>query len=280
MEKRDTDSPAKPKLILSLTPAAFIHNIESVENDEFLKIIRAEFDDNRLTYQKRIPTFHPESAEEAARLMALARRHRQKLFVAGYGNIIAPEGDRFGDRVTIKSDRQNSLVEIAPGDFYVVVQAGYPLMELNPILKEHGLFLPHADLPYVGSVGGALAAGLCGTHQEHELPIGRYLLMAQIAVPEGKLIAPGSACFKSVSGFDIVKIFSPSWGLLGMIVTATLRVLPLTARTEYHDFVMRPLDYRPFADLYRNPGDNQNARYSIKIKNKFDPDNILPLVET
>ena len=54
----------------------------------------------------------------------------------------------------------------------------------------------------------ALAAGLSARHLDHTLPISRYLIMAEIAVPEGKVIKPGSACFKSVSGLDIVKILA------------------------------------------------------------------------
>jgi len=92
--------------------------------------------------------------------------------------------------------------------------------------------------------------------------VGRYFIMAEIAVPEGKVINPGSACFKSVSGLDIVKIFSPSWGLLGMIATATFRVLPLTVRDEYEDMAMLPIEYG-----------------NLKIKSKFDANNILPLIE-
>jgi len=218
--------------------------------NEFIDVIGGEFPDDRLTYQKAVPTFHPESADEAARLFALANKYSQSLYVTGFG--------------------LNQLIKVVPGDFYAEVGAGYPLRELNLHLKEFGLFLPHADLPYVGSVGGALAAGLSAMRHEHPLPIGRYFIMAEIAVPEGKVINPGSACFKSVSGLDIVKIFSPSWGLLGMIATATFRVLPLTVRDEYEDMAMLPIEYGKFARTYTQPGENQSAVYSLKIKSKFD----------
>ncbi|UCD94931.1 MAG: FAD-binding oxidoreductase [Candidatus Zixiibacteriota bacterium] len=247
--------------------------------EKFIAAIHEEFPDDRLTYQKGVATFHPESAEESAGLFVLAGKHRQKLFVTGFGNNIVPVGAQFDGVVAVKSDRLNQLTRVVPEDFCVEVGAGYPLKELNQHLKEHGLFLPHADMPYVGSIGGALAIGLSALKDQHPLPIGRFFVMAQIAVPEGEVIKPGSACFKSVSGFDVVKIFSPSWGILGMIVTATLRVLPLTAAEEYKDMSLMPVEYAKFADLYRHPGENQSALYSLKIKNKFDPANILPLLK-
>ena len=248
--------------------------------NKFIDIISREFPDDRLTYQKAVPTFHPESAHEAARLFELANQYHQSLYVTGFGNNIVPVGDKFAKTIAVHTDRLNQLINVVPGDFYVEVGAGYPLRELNLHLKEFGLFLPHADLPYVGSVGGALATGLSAMRHEHLLPIGRYFIMAEIAVPEGKVIKPGSACFKSVSGLDIVKIFSPSWGTLGMIATATFRVLPITVREEYEDMKMLPIEYEKFARIYNNPGENQSAVYSLKIKDKFDAKNILPFIST
>lgn len=245
----------------------------------FIDAIRAEFPDDRLTFQKAVPTFHPESVEEAAGLFELAIKYDQKLFIAGFGNNIIPVGEKFDHVLAVKTDRLNKLIKVVPEDYYVEVGGGYPLRELNKHLKEYDLFLPHSNLPYVGSVGGALAVGLSAVRDKHLLPIGRFFIRAHVAVPEGEVISPGSACFKSVSGLDIIKLFSPSWGLLGMIVTATLRVVPISAADEYRNMIMQPVEYRRFADTYLNPGDNQSALYSLKIKKKFDPKNILPLID-
>jgi glycolate oxidase FAD binding subunit len=248
------------------------------DRDGFIKKVRSELPDDRLTFQKSVPTLHPQSVEETSVIFSLANGHDQKLFITGFGNNISPQGHEFREVVAIKSDRLNRLIRIVPADYYIVVGCGYPLREINRALKEHSLFMPHADLPYVGSVGGALASGLCADFQGQTLPLSRYFIMAEIVDPTGKIIIPGSACFKSVSGLDIVKIFSPSWGLLGMIVSAYFRVLPTTAREDYAAMKMMPARYEEFAGAYRDPGDNVSAQYSIKIKNKFDPNEILPLI--
>ncbi|UCD17279.1 MAG: FAD-binding oxidoreductase [Candidatus Zixiibacteriota bacterium] len=247
--------------------------------DRFIERVNGEFPGDRVTYQKSLPTFHPQSGDEAARLFGLATEMKQQLYITGFGNNISPEGEKFKDLVVIRTDRLNQLVRVMPEDFYVVAGAGYPLKELNLRLKKHNLFFPHADLPYVGSVGGALATGLTADYGGHDLPISRYFIMAEIGLPGGKLIKPGSACFKSVSGFDIVKIFSPSWGLLGLIVTACLRVLPTSLAEDYAGLKMQSIEYEQFVDLFQNPGDNVSAQYSLKIKSKFDPQNNLPLID-
>ncbi len=245
---------------------------------QFLKKLSDSFPDDRITSQKKVPTFHPESPVEAAQLFELANENGHKLFIAGFGNNIIPVGAKFASVLAVQSDRLNRMIEIVPQDYYFRVGAGYPLREINKQLKELGLFLPHADLPYVGSVGGAIAVGLSARQDKHLLPIGRYFIQAEIVTPEGNIIRPGSACFKSVSGFDIVKIYSPSWGILGMIITVTFRALPLTMKNEFENLVMQPIEYENFADLYSNPGNNQSAIYSKKIKEKFDPNGVLPLM--
>ena len=249
------------------------------DTNRFADRVVERFPEGRLTYQKALPTFHPESVDDAAAVFKLADEYDQKLFISGFGNTIDPDGDKFRDTVIVRTDRLNQLVNVVPEDFYVVVGAGYPLQELNLNLKKHGLFLPHADLPYVGSVGGAIASGLTADYKGHDLPISRYFIKADIAMPDGSIIRPGSACFKSVSGLDIVKIFSPSWGQLGLIVNACLRVLPLSETDNYRNLKMHGLAYERFVATFTDPGDNVSAQYSLKIKEKFDPSGRLPLID-
>lgn len=248
------------------------------KRDNFIKKLVNTFGEDRLTYQKGLPTFHPESTEEAAGAMKQAHDAGQKLYITGFGNNIDPDGEKFANLVIVRTDRLNQLLEIVPQDYYIIVGAGYPLREINVSLQKYNLFLPHSSLPYVGSVGGALAVGLSCEYQMHDLPISRYFIKAEIATPEGEVIIPGSACFKSVSGFDIVKIYSPSWGQLGLITKAWFRVMPTSEEYMYEHIVQKPIDYAKFANLYQNPGDNVSAQYSLKIKHKFDPSGVLPLI--
>ncbi len=249
-----------------------------VRLQEFLSIIDSEFPGDRLTYQKAVPTFHPESAQDAAELFRLANRHRQPVFITGFGNNIDPQGKPFTDMVSVRTDRLNQLIEIIPEDFYVTVGCGYPLKEINMHLEKENLWMPHSSLPYVGSVGGALAIGLTSDFENHDFPLKKYFLKAEIVTPEGDIISPGSVCFKSVSGYDVVKIFSGSWGLLGLIVSASLRVMPLSAAGEYAGVRLKATDRKGLLEALDTSADDADAVYSRKIKAKFDPGGILPVV--
>lgn len=246
--------------------------------DEFIALVKSEFPDDRLTYQRAVPTFHPETAEEAAAFFRLANRQDQKIFITGFGNNIDPVGEPFTGMAAIRTDRFNQLLEIAADDFYVTAGAGYPLREINEHLAEKNLWLPHASLPYVGSVGGALAAGLSSDFEGHDFPLKKYFLKAEIVTPEGEIVKPGSVCFKSVSGYDIVKIFAGSWGLLGLIVSASFRVMPVSARGDYLSMKQKAIDRAPLMETLDESCGDADAVYSRKIKARFDPNHVLPIV--
>ena len=246
--------------------------------DQFVALIRREFPDDRLTYQKGLPTFHPENALEAAQFIKLANREKQGVYITGYGNHIDPIGEPFRQLIVLRTDRLNYLKTIAPEDFYVTVGGGYPLKELNRELARHELFLPHAALPYVGSVGGAVAVNLTGRLGQTDVPLKKYLIKAELVTPEGGIIKPGSVCFKSVSGYDVVKLFASSWGLLGLVVEATFRVMPISGADDFVDWAMQPVDRSGLFSTLTDASPDTDAVYSQKIKAKLDPANILPLV--
>jgi FAD/FMN-containing dehydrogenase len=248
------------------------------EREKFLSIIESEFPADRLTWQKSVPTFHPENAEEAAQFIKLANKHGREVFITGFGNNIDPTGEPFTNMLSIRTDRLNQLHEIAPEDFYVSVGSGYPLREINLHLAKQDLYMPHSALPYVGSVGGAIAVGLSADLHGARVPIKRYFIKAEIVTPAGEIINPGSVCFKSVAGYDVVRIFAPSWGLLGLVVSATFRIMPLSGADDFRDMKMLPVDRENFLAGLDEKNTDTDAVYSRKIKNKFDPSHVLPIV--
>jgi FAD/FMN-containing dehydrogenase len=244
----------------------------------FFDAVGKEFEDDRFTFQKRLVTFHPATPEEAARFLKAAGTERQPVYITGFGNNIDPIGEPFDQLVVLRTDRLNDILEVSQSDLYVRVGAGYPLHEINLELKPHRLFMPHSALPYVGSAGGAVAVNLSAEMHGHDLPIKKYFIQAEVVTPEGEIINPGSVCFKSVSGYDIVKIYAASWGLLGLIFSVTFRVMPESAAEEFATMTMKAVDRAGFLQGLDESNVEADAVYSRKIKAKFDPYGILPVV--
>lgn len=231
---------------------------------------------DRLTWQKSVPTFHPESGAEAAELFGRARGRQQKLFISGFGNNVDPVGPRFADILVMKSDRLNTLLTIEPADFYITVGAGYPLKEINKAITPEGLWFPFGDTNYPGSCGGAVTAGLTGHDGHHPVPLGRSLLALTAVLPDGSIVKPGAVTFKSVSGYDIARLFFNSWGMAGMAIALSFRVLPLSKKDETPPVRLLPLDREAFQNSLA--GGSPLSEWCRRIKSAYDPDGVLPLL--
>jgi FAD/FMN-containing dehydrogenase len=170
----------------------------------------------------------------------------------------------------------NAIGAVAVQDFYVTVGAGYPLMELKHVLDEHNLFFPFSDAGYPGSCGGALASGLTGSDGNHTVPLSRYLLSVTAVLPDGTTVKPGAVTFKSVSGYDISRIFFNSWGVIGLIIEMSFRVLPNSKQAETPPLTLFPSDREAFVHELR--GDSPLAGICRKIKNEYDPHHLLPIL--
>lgn len=122
------------------------------------------------------------------------------------------------------------LVDYSPADQVVTAKAGWPVLELQKVLRAEGQCLPIGDQPFDlsgGSIGGSIAMNL-----PHFLE-GRYgnwrdwVLGLKVVLADGRLVKCGSHAVKNVAGYDVQKLFVGSRGTLGVIVEATLRTYPL-----------------------------------------------------
>ncbi|MEZ5357970.1 MAG: FAD-binding oxidoreductase [Candidatus Zixiibacteriota bacterium] len=229
-----------------------------------------------MTWQKSIATFHPETPQEIADIFGRTGKAGQKCFISGFGNNIDPVGEKFAELLVLKSDRLNDIIEVGDKDFFVTVGAGYPLKELNKVLAEYNLWFPFSDTQYPGSCGGAFAIGLAGGDGTHTVPLNRSLLSVTAVLPDGSIVTPGAVTFKSVSGYDISRIFFNSWGMLGMLVNLSFRVLPISKRDEMHPVQLFAPDFNRF--LNELNGNTPLGDMCRKIKQEYDPANTLPII--
>lgn len=252
-----------------------------------IKRIADAFPDDRISFQKGVPTFHPESAEEAAAFLKLAADTGQPVYITGFGNNIDPVGPDFEELLVLRTDRLGALSALNLDELWVEVQGGFPLREINVKLADSGAFFPPSNLPYVGSVGGALAVGLAAGldpaswaskptpdgDRPAEITLERYLLVLEVALPTGEVKRLGSPAQKS-GAENFARIFTPSWGQFGLIVAAKFRLLPESARPEYQNLKQRAVSGEEFFAEIAHPDS-----YLSKVKRKFDPTGVLQLMK-
>ena len=67
--------------------------------------------------------------------------------------------------------------------------------------------------------------------------------------------------------------------LLGLIISATFRVMPQTAEDEFLSMKQKKIDRTNFLAGLVDSNLEADAVYSRKIKEKFDPSGVFPIID-
>ena len=118
-----------------------------------------------------------------------------------------------------------------PSELVVTVRAGTPLAELEAALAEQGQCLPFEPPRFApgGTVGGMVAAGLCGPARASAGSVRDYVLGATLLNGRAQLLSFGGQVMKNVAGYDVSRLLAGSLGILGVICEVSLKVLPRPA---------------------------------------------------
>jgi glycolate oxidase FAD binding subunit len=130
--------------------------------------------------------------------------------------------------VVLGLGRMRALVEHEPGDLTATAQAGMTFVELQAALRSRGqwLSLDPPD-PARATLGGVLAANAAGPRR-HLYGTARDLLIGvTVVTADGAVVRGGGKVVKNVAGYDLPKLFIGSYGTLGVIVEATLKLRPV-----------------------------------------------------
>ena len=121
-----------------------------------------------------------------------------------------------------------------PAELIISAQAGTPLAEIEATLAEKGQQLI-AEAPYLNgvfgtsappSIGGVVAANLSGPRRITWGATRDHVMGLRFINGAGEAIRSGGRVLKNVTGLDLCKLLSGSYGTLGVITEVTLKVLP------------------------------------------------------
>jgi glycolate oxidase FAD binding subunit len=121
------------------------------------------------------------------------------------------------------------ITSYEPSELVITVRAGTPLAQLEAVLAERGQCLPFEPPHFAGgaTVGGMVAAGLSGPARASVGPVRDYVLGVTMLNGRGELLTFGGQVMKNVAGYDVSRLMVGALGTLGLIVEASLKVLPV-----------------------------------------------------
>ena len=126
------------------------------------------------------------------------------------------------------------ILEHNEGDLTAVLQAGVPLAEAQAAFAEKGQMLaldPPLGAGDAATIGGVVATADSGPLRHRYGGVRDLVVGITIALSDGTLAKAGSKVIKNVAGYDLGKLFTGSYGTLGLIVSVTIRLHPKPVAT-------------------------------------------------
>jgi len=167
-----------------------------------------------------------DGAALAALLAQLAENGRRALVRGGGGRVESGNALRGAD-VLLATDRLTGVMEFEAAEGVCRVAAGTTLAELRSRVNAAGWEVPLDPPGARTTVGGAIAAAAIGPRALGHGPVRRAVLGLEVALASGERTRCGGRVVKNVTGFDMGKLYTGSFGALGVIESAWLRLRPL-----------------------------------------------------
>ncbi|MEV0591051.1 FAD-binding oxidoreductase [Nonomuraea cavernae] len=170
----------------------------------------------------------PETVEEVSAVLRVCAE--QDLALAPVGGGTKLHWGRPPERCDVLLDLccLNEILEHASGDLVVRAQAGVTMDALTAALAAEGQELA-LDATPGATVGGTLATATAGPRSFRYGTARDLLIGITVVLADGTIARSGGKVVKNVAGYDLGKLFTGSYGTLGVIAEATFRLHPLPA---------------------------------------------------
>jgi len=170
---------------------------------------------------------YPQTQQQLAEVIAYTNQQQLKVLPCGFCSKIDWGGLVKNIDFAVSTQGMNQLIEHAVGDLTVTVEAGMKFSQLQSILAQENQVLGFdPSYPETATIGGIIATGDTGSLRQRYRSIRDLILGISIVRYDGKIAKAGGRVVKNVAGYDLMKLFTGSYGTLGIISQITLRVYP------------------------------------------------------
>ena len=189
-----------------------------------------------------VETFKPETSAQVVEAIAWAAGEENPVEILGTGTkrgFGRPMGD--GNRIVAHAVDLSGLSGITlyePEELVLSAWAGTPLSEIEAAVQAEGQMLAFEPPRFArlyggegGTLGGMIACNLAGPRRVKAGAARDHILGIEAVTGRGELVKSGGRVVKNVTGYDLSKLLTGSFGTLAALTHITIKVLP-AAETE------------------------------------------------
>ncbi|MHC2465426.1 FAD-binding protein [Bradyrhizobium embrapense] len=171
--------------------------------------------------------------QDVEEVVRAAVASEQPLEVIGHGSKRAI-GHPMATNAVLDVSVLNAVSSYEPNELIITVQAGAPLADVQSLIdaKNQQFAFEPIDMSVLlgtagaGTIGGMIGAGLAGPRRIKAGGARDHLLGAHAVSGFGDSFKTGGRVVKNVTGYDLCKLLTGSWGTLAVMTEVTLKVMP------------------------------------------------------
>ncbi|MDE5458172.1 FAD-binding protein [Bradyrhizobium sp. CSA112] len=178
-------------------------------------------------------TLKVRDAKDVEQAVRAAIAGEQPLEIIGHGSkrLI---GQPMATNAVLDVSALNAVTAYEPNELIITVQAGAPLADVQSLIdsKNQQFAFEPIDTSALlgvsgnGTIGGMIGAGLAGPRRIKAGGARDHLLGAHAVSGFGDSFRTGGRVVKNVTGYDLCKLLTGSWGTLAVMTEVTLKVMP------------------------------------------------------
>ncbi|MFH1104859.1 MAG: FAD-binding oxidoreductase [Actinomycetota bacterium] len=196
-------------------------------------------------------TLAPTTAEECARVLDMASEHRLVVLPWG-GGTHQGIGGRVAPNILLVTTALGEMSDDT-ADLTITVGAGARVAAMEERLGASRQTAVLPEQPGMATVGGVVASGSSGWRRLRYGPTRDRVIEVVLATGDGRVVRAGARLVKNVTGYDLPRLATGSFGSLGVITSVSLKLWPVppaAATVRVGDAaVALSVAYRPLAVL-------------------------------
>jgi glycolate oxidase len=200
--------------------------------DNFIDLVSYSYDASEHRHRPSCAVF-VESAEQVSEVLQLANKELVPVIPRGAGTGLSGMAVPEKGGIVLDLTHMNKIIKISIEDRMAVVQPGVIYADLEKALIPYGFFFPPDPASEtVCTLGGNVITNAGGLRGAKYGTTRDYVLGLQVVLPDGRIMRTGSKTMKSVSGYELTRLFVGSEGTLGVITEITFKISPRPPKTS------------------------------------------------
>ncbi len=178
--------------------------------------------------------FSPKSEDEVSEIVENLFKNKTPVEIIGLGSKKFI-GNKLQCSKILDLSNLSGIIEYFPEELYIKVKACTPIIEIEKKLNENNqqLAFETLDFGYIvsgksnkGTAAGSVSCNFAGSRRFKVGSVRDYVLGFRGVNGKGDIIKSGGTVVKNVTGYDLSKLITGSFGTLVALTEITFKVLP------------------------------------------------------